>query len=626
MPERIQKLSQEVIGQIAAGEVVERPAAAIKELVENSLDAGASAVTVEIRDGGISYFRVTDNGSGIRQSDIRMAFERHATSKITQAKDLNAIQTLGFRGEALASIAAVARVTCTTRTQEDETGLKVQNDGGQIVSIEEAACPLGTTFVVKDLFYNTPVRLKFLKNPPTEAGFVSDLVMRLILSRPDVSFRYISQGKTLYHSAGDGKLESAVFAIYGSELTRTMRKVNGHESGLILQGYVGIGESGRSNRAHQSFFINGRYMRSALLSSAVEAACRERVMIGKYPACVLHLTMPYDTVDVNVHPNKLEVRFQNEAAVAEAVENIVSEAIRDRDVLEHPVQLQLTKDNPAPVVNVTKQTSVPPLPESVSCIENRPMVDDLEPLMPARPMVLRDSGDAGLMRTLPMVPPLADPPPPPEEKPLPVKQVQAEQVSSFLPNAEKPLRLIGVVFRTFILVEYEDNLLMIDQHAVHERLLFDQLMAAVDQQRCGQELLVPMVLTVTRREQALLAEHRELLESIGLVVEPFGDTEVSVRSIPMVLGQPETKEFLHEVIGQLESERGVVKLEKRRAAILQMACKHAVKGGEALSEAEIRDLVTRMIDQQVTPTCPHGRPLVIALSHRELDKRFKRIQ
>lgn len=638
MAGRIQLLSEEVIGKIAAGEVVERPSAAIKELVENSLDAGASAITVEIRDGGISYFRVTDNGSGIRQSDVRMAFERHATSKITRAQDLFGIRTLGFRGEALASIAAVAHVTCTTRTKDDPSGVKVQNDGGQITAIEETACPEGTTFVVRDLFYNTPVRLKFLKKPATEAGFVSDLMMRLILSRPDVSFRYISQGKTLYHSSGDGKLDSAVFAIYGNEMLRTMRKVDDHQSGMVVKGYVGIGESGRGNRSHQSFFINGRYMRSSLLSSAVEAACRERVMIGKYPVCVLHLTMPFETVDVNVHPNKLEVRFQNETAISEALETIIRSAIADRDALEKPTQLLLTPEPPAAPVKITKQTVDMDKPKSVFDEPNRPTIkNDPYPVSDTRQSgtTLRESAPSygSFMRTVPLVPEPSIPPRPTVigkpaiSKPAQaVKPEQAEQVASFLPEAKKPLRLIGVVFNTFILVEYEDNLLIIDQHAVHERLLFDRMMQAVDQQRCGQELLIPMLMSVTRREQALLAEHREVLEEIGLSVEPFGDTEVSIRTIPMILGEPQTQDFLHEVMDQLDNERGSISLEKRRASILQMACKKAVKGGDALSETEIRDLVTRMIDEKVTPTCPHGRPLVVALSHHELDKRFKRIQ
>ena len=647
---KIQLLNDEVIGKIAAGEVVERPSAAIKELVENSLDAGASAVTVEIRDGGISYFRVTDNGSGIPSGDIRMAFERHATSKITKAQDLHSIATLGFRGEALASIAAVSHVTCTTRTKADASGIKVQNDGGRITAIEEAACPEGTTFVVRDLFYNTPVRLKFLKKPTTEAGFVTDLMMRLILSRPDVSFRYISQGKTVYHSAGDGKMESAVFSIYGSEMLRSMRKVEGNQSGVMIRGYVGIGESARGNRGHQSFFINGRYMKSNILSAAVESACRERVMIGKFPSCVLHLTMPYETVDVNVHPNKLEVRFQNEGALYAAVEDIVRDALIDRDALARPVEIKLTPEKPAPVaVQVTKQTaSIAPVVEKKAVpapvITEKPVVEvKAAPVVPKAPIPELPQKIAMSTAVKPVVlhepvRRLADVPPKPvvENKLAPtapvqkptvgLKEPEAEQIPSFLPEAPKPMKLLGVAFNTFILVEYDDHLLMIDQHAVHERLLFDRLMKAYDQHEAGQELLIPMLVTVSRREQDLLMEHHDLLEGIGLSVEPYGDSEMAIRSIPMILGNPQAKDFLHEILDQLESERGTITMEKRRASILQLACKKAVKGGDALSEDEIRHLVTQMIDQKVTPTCPHGRPLVISLSHQELDKRFKRIQ
>lgn len=657
MANRIQLLSDEVIGQIAAGEVVERPSAAIKELVENSLDAGASAVTVEIRDGGIGYFRVTDNGSGIAAPDIRMAFERHATSKISRPSDLTGIRTLGFRGEALASIAAVARVTCTTRTKADETGLRVQNEGGTIVKIEEAACPEGTSFVVRDLFYNTPVRLKFLKKPVTEAGLVSDLMMRLILSRPDVSFRYISQGKTLYHSAGDGKLESAVFAIYGSEMLRSMRQVEGHQGGVVLRGYVGIGESGRGNRGHESFFINGRYMRSALLSQAVESACRERVMIGKFPTCVLHLTMPYELVDVNVHPNKLEVRFQNENALMGAVETIVREGITDRDALERPAQMVLTPEASAkmPVQVVRSQESasvaqaVPPRSGTMvrpqtfgepagdagrTAAASRAPIPDVRTAESPRELsrlpqsqMTHEVGASVLRAPIrPLGEKSAAPAPQTAAQQSVPEQVQSEQVASFLPEAPKPMRLIGTVFDTYILVEYEDHLLMLDQHAVHERLLFDRMMNLYDTQRVGQELMLPLVVSVTRREQQLLEENRALLEKLGLVVTAFGEHEVSVRSIPMLLGEPQTVDFLHDVLDQLGSERGTVTLEKRRAAILQTACKHAVKGGEKLNEDAIRDLVSRMIDQKVTPTCPHGRPLVVALSHAELDKRFRRIQ
>ena len=655
MAGKIQLLSDEVIGKIAAGEVVERPAAAIKELVENSLDAGASAVTVEIRDGGISYFRVTDNGSGIRGEEIRMAFERHAFS----------IQTLGFRGEALASIAAVAHVTCTTRTKADPSGIKVQNNGGTIESIEEAACPEGTTFVVRDLFFNTPVRLKFLKKPVTEAGYVSDLMMRLILSRPDVSFRYISQGKTLYHSAGDGKLSSAVFSIYGREMLRSMHEVDGHQAGLILKGFVGVGESGRGSRNHQSFFINGRYMKSSILSAAVEAACRKRVLYGKYPTGVLHLTMPYDTVDVNVHPNKLEVRFQNEAAIAEAVEAIVADALADKAPVEQPDVLRLTPEPPPTVpVTVVRQpvtasetaqpeaavrSAVPPkaekkptvgtkIPQKAAIPAKNPPIptQSVPPEKPsAPPKPAPDDAIPAWKQPLVMRSPSAlaqhynaEPAAPPANllkptaslvSPIPVQQ-------TILPNEQTNMRIIGTLFDSYILVEYADNLMLIDQQAVHERVMFDRMMKALDQHRCGQEMLVPMIVSLTRREQQLLDEHARELADIGLVVEPFGENEVSIRSIPMILGQPQAAGLLRDIIDQLENERGVVSLEKRRAAIWALACKRSVRSGERLNDADIRELVSRVADKRVIPASPRGTPLVVALNKTDIDRRFRRMQ
>lgn len=669
MTGKIRLLSDEVIGKIAAGEVVERPSAAIKEMVENSLDAGATAITVEIRDGGITYFRVTDNGSGIPQSEIRMAFERHATSKITKAQDLHAIQTLGFRGEALASIAAVAKVTCTTRTRDDVSGIKVVNNGGRIESIEEAACPEGTTFVVRDLFYNTPVRLKFLKKPATEAGYVSDLMMRMILSRPDVSFRYISQGKTLYHSAGDGKLSSAVFSIYGKEI-RTMHEVDGHQSGVIVKGFIGTGDSGRATRAHQSFFINGRYMKSGVLSAGVEAACRERIMAGRYPSCVLHLTMPFDMVDVNVHPNKLECRFQNDFAMAEAIEAIIRDALRERSPLEKPQVIQLAPEQPNRValVNVTKQDAAPvnvqPARDTADTPANKPERKIEQPIQSVQRVTVSNPASVPANKeSKPVVPPVQMKPVQPMKPLPPVNRPQAAVLhetptavqaymqsypqmmpsvamnnvteppkqeptiaASFLPDVPKPLRLIGTVFNSYILVEYEEHLLLVDQQGVHERLLFDRMTKALDTHSCAQELLIPLIVPATRREQQLLEAHQELLSAIGLTVESFGETEVSVRSIPMILGQPQAGDLLREIIDQLEGERGVISLEKRRAGLIALACKKAVKRGEKLNESDIRELVVRMVEKNVTPTSPRGTPLIVALTHSDIDRRFRRPQ
>lgn len=662
MAGKIRPLSDEVIGKIAAGEVVERPSAAIKEMVENSLDAGATAVTVEIRDGGISYFRVTDNGSGIAQSEIRMAFERHATSKISSSQDLAAIQTLGFRGEALASIAAVAKVTCTTRTRDDASGIKVVNSGGRIESIEEAACPEGTSFVVRDLFFNTPVRLKFLKKPATEAGYVSDLMMRLILSRPDVSFRYISQGKTLYHSAGDGKLSSAVFSIYGKEI-RAMQEIKGHQAGLLLSGYVGTGDSGRATRAHQSFFINGRYMKSSVLSAAVESACRERIMQGRYPTCILHLTMPFDMVDVNVHPNKLECRFQNDSAIAEAVEAIIRDAFVDRSPLDAPQVLQLAPTAPTNVapVSVKKQEALAPATQTTAPavkaetaakvgVPQTKVQEEAKPSSPSTAVPAKDevkpvpavdkpasAAAAPSPRPLPQMKPLQ-----PVSRPKPAilhestaavhafmqsyQQAAAETPASFLPDSPKPLRIIGTAFNSYILVEYDDSLLLIDQQGVHERLLFDRMMKALDTHNCGQELLIPLIVPATRREQQLLEAHHELLEAIGLTVESFGETEVSIRSIPMILGQPQAGDLLREILDQLEGERGVISLEKRRAGILALACKKAVRSGEKLNESDLRELVVRMVEKKIIPTSPRGTPLIVALTHSDIDRRFRRPQ
>ena len=625
---KIKALSEDLIGKIAAGEVVERPAAAVKELVENSLDAGATAVTVEIREGGLNYIRVADNGCGIDESDIRMAFERHATSKISREQDLSSIATLGFRGEALASIAAVSKVTMTTRTAAHETGLKVRNEGGKITDVQETACPVGTTIVVSDLFFNVPVRKGFMKKSAQEAAAVHELMTQMLLSRPDVSFRYISNGKTEYHSPGDGQTATALQTVYGSRAMKAMKEVNDHGNGLIIRGYVGIGENARGTRNQELFFINGRVMHSKLLNDAVETACRERVMIGRFPVCALYITIAYNAVDVNVHPNKLEVRFSDEAGVYEAVLSAVLGALKERDAFENPVEMPLSKDregNTVPDVTRIQHPAVrPDVQVSVSKVlpaeaavktdtpEQKPQPVFRETVLPSTPKISYSSEPVTAEKAT------AGPPS--------VLQEKAEQVNTILPEVPKPMKVFGALFNTFILIEYEDQLLLVDQHAVHERLLFDRLMEEhTAAKQTGQELLVPIVISVTNAEQRLLEENREALESIGMVVEAFGERDVAVRTIPMILGEAQTKGFVRDVIAELQNGRDPT-LEKKRTALLQTACKHAVKAGEELSEEQLRDLLVRMLEQKVTPTCPHGRPLVVSITHKELDKKFKRIQ
>ena len=625
---KIRPLSENLIGKIAAGEVVERPAAAIKELIENSLDAGATAVTVEIQEGGLTSIRVADNGSGIDESDIRMAFERHATSKISREQDLDAIATLGFRGEALASIAAVSRITMTTRTAASDTGLKVKNEGGRITDIQEIACPVGTTIQVNDLFFNVPVRKGFMKKAGQEASAVHDLIVQLLLSRPDVSFRYISNGKTEFHSPGDGQTATALQTVYGSYAMKFMKEVNDHGNGLIIKGYVGIGENGRGNRNQEMFFINGRVMQNKILNEALETACRERVMIGKFPVCALYITIPYEAVDVNVHPNKLEVRFRDETGVYEAVLSAVLMALKEKDAFQHPVEMTLSPQKEKASDRMME------VPVQAAPVMRRPLPSPDESVTVSRTLPASASAFSPAPKPEPVY---RDIPPRPAEKinipaagreyaaPAVMKE-SAEQVNTILSAVRKPMKVFGALFNTFILVEYEDQLLMVDQHAVHERLLFDRLMSEhTEKAQAGQEMLVPVVLGVTNAEQRLLEDNREALESIGLVVEAFGEKDVAVRTIPVILGEAQTKDFIRDVINDLQNGKDPT-FEKKRTQLLQTACKHAVKGGETLTEEELRSLLDTMIEQKVTPTCPHGRPLVVSISHRELDRKFKRIQ
>lgn len=684
---KIQRLTPEIVGKIAAGEVVERPAAAIKELVENSMDAGATAVTIEIRDGGISYFRVTDNGSGIPHDQVRMAFERHATSKIDKEEDLYAIATLGFRGEALASIAAVSQITCSTRTTDEDYGMKIVNHGGQVIKIEEAPIPEGTTFIVENLFYNTPVRLKFLKKPAYEAGLVSDFVMRLILSRPDIAFRFVNQSKTVYHSPGDGKADSAIYSIYGREMLDSMRYIKGAKNGMLVEGYIGIGDSARGNRNHQSFFINGRYMKNNLLSQGLEQGARERVTIGNFPTCVLYITLPYDKVDVNVHPNKLEVRFQNEMAIFEGMRDLVHDALKEDTPLSNIPQMALTQEKAKggfAAFHQVQTTPVQKVEESekeeltsateVKSLEEEPAEDksEKEKLLEAFSQIGQNMSNPKPQSTLtfrerpygsvvhPTYQPVqqksisqkeqmadleADPVTAEHNETLWVKadtlvnkiepvQEKKQQRMEFGEGeqiqGETPFRLqikvLGVVFLTYILVEYKDQLLLIDQHAAHERLLYDQFMKALDHHQGSQQLLVPQVIPLTFIEKSTLDVYEEALRQVGFEFESFGDSTIQLRALPVILGEPQAKSFFLEMLDEMENRKALNTVEKRRAAIIQMSCKRAVKGGENLPMTEIESIVEQLIVGGVTPTCPHGRPLVVGITQKELEKRFKRIQ
>jgi len=674
----ILRLDQELIGKIAAGEVVESPASAIKELVENSLDAGSTCVTVEIRDGGIAYLRVTDNGRGIRARDVRMAFERHATSKITKSDDLFALHTLGFRGEALASIAAVSKLTLTTKSIHEESGTRAVNEGGEIKGITEAASPQGTTIVARELFYNTPVRLKFLKKPTTEASKVAEVIARLILAHPDVSFRLIHNGKQIYASSGNGDLRSAVFSLYGRETASAMIPVKS-EGSVSVNGLVGVGLQARSNRARQTFIVNGRTIRSQVLTQALEDGCRERVTIGHYPICVLNIDMPTNTVDVNVHPNKLEVRFSDEHLVYENVCGAVVDSFSVSPLKSAP-HMTLTREVPQTTLNSsvvqvidtqtesgieqareqTKTEARQPVIKTINIQINPPKQEESvqqqtetdkptpqqqadftsfvtqyfggaalrESVVPGRQEPLgfaklndglaeqsETAGEAEAIETQRA-----------EKKPEAVQQeLLPKQEANTLGDELSGYSMVGVAFDTYIILQNQKQLIMIDQHAAHERILYEKLMREIDAGVGSQLLMVAQVVHVTPQDAVKIEAYREDIQAAGFDIEPFGDDAYQIRAVPNVLGVPQTKSAFLDMVDRLGELRVLSTAQKRRDAILQMACKKAVKGGDKLTMEEIKPLLVDMLRTNAPPTCPHGRPLVVVLERTEIEKRFKRI-
>ena len=674
----ILRLDQELIGKIAAGEVVESPASAIKELVENSLDAGSTCVTVEIRDGGIAYLRVTDNGRGIRARDVRMAFERHATSKITKSDDLFALHTLGFRGEALASIAAVSKLTLTTKSIHEESGTRAVNEGGEIKGITEAASPQGTTIVARELFYNTPVRLKFLKKPTTEASKVAEVIARLILAHPDVSFRLIHNGKQIYASSGNGDLRSAVFSLYGRETASAMIPVKS-EGSVSVNGLVGVGLQARSNRARQTFIVNGRTIRSQVLTQALEDGCRERVTIGHYPICVLNIDMPTNTVDVNVHPNKLEVRFSDEHLVYENVCGAVADSFSVSPLKSAP-HMTLTREVPQTTLNPsvvqvidtqtesgieqareqTKTEARQPVIKTINIQINPPKQEESvqqqtetnkptpqqqadftsfvtqyfggtalrESVVPGRQEPLgfaklndrlaeqsETAGEAEAIETQRA-----------EKKPEAVQQeLLPKQEANTLGDELSGYSMVGVAFDTYIILQNQKQLIMIDQHAAHERILYEKLMREIDAGVGSQLLMVAQVVHVTPQDAVKIEAYREDIQAAGFDIEPFGDDAYQIRAVPNVLGMPQTKSAFLDMVDRLGELRVLSTAQKRRDAILQMACKKAVKGGDKLTMEEIKPLLVDMLRTNAPPTCPHGRPLVVVLERTEIEKRFKRI-
>ncbi|MCX7843144.1 MAG: DNA mismatch repair endonuclease MutL [Clostridia bacterium] len=612
-------LDENTSNKIAAGEVIERPSSVVKELVENSIDAGASAITVEIKNGGISFIKVTDNGSGIDEDDIEIAFERHATSKIKSARDLESIATLGFRGEALSSIAAVSTVELTTRVEKNNHGTYIKVQGGSVKEVRQTGCPVGSTFIVRDLFYNTPARYKFLKKDSTEAGYVSDVLSRIALGNPSISIKLLSNSAVVFHSPGNNDLLSAIFSIYGKEIARDVLAVSYSDEKMSLSGFVGKADIARSNRTNQSIFINGRYIKSKLISSAVDEAYKTLLMKSRFPFFVLNLDINPQLVDVNVHPTKMEVRFSQEQeifmGVYHAVENslISSSLIKEmrlEDEKEDGFRFKNTAINKPDYSQeeiAVSSISVSEYPETQYTPQSKTSYN------------IQDSIEAA------------------EETKYPEPSYSMNNYTCIENNAggiETPKKynsfaeymIVGQAFSTYIILQKAEELVLIDQHAAHERIMYERLKKKYENKvKISQNLIVPLVVNMTYKEIKFLEENKDFFISLGFEFENFGNNSVIIRAVPLLDENDAIKSTFLEVIDALINSNKTINSITADETLYSIACKAAVKANKRLDDSEIRSLLEELDFLENPYTCPHGRPTAIRLTKHELEKMFKRI-
>lgn len=603
---RINVLSQHTANQIAAGEVVERPASVVKELLENSLDAGATAITVETRAGGTEYIRVTDNGSGIEYDDVETAFLRHATSKIADAADLESIATLGFRGEALASIAAVAKVTLKTKTRDAQTGVEITVCGGKVISTLPSGCPDGTSIEVTDLFYNVPARLKFMKSGRAEAAYISDYVSRMIMAEPETAIKLIQSEKTVYQSAGDGSFDNALFTVYGA-IKPYIKTVQYDDGYVRISGAVGTEQLSKLNRNQQSFYVNRRYIKSQKLSFALQRAFDARLMSGRFPFAALNISIAPEEIDVNVHPNKLDIRFKDENRVIHALVTSVKTALGDYA--------------PPAVTSHGDEVQAEVFGRSAEIAENAVQASENDAAVTVRDLFDKDRlvtsvrvGESMGQHTYPCTF---------RDTPARVSPVQSQPAVQTVMDAQ-PYRIIGQFFDCYWAVQQGDKLFFIDQHAAHERKLYEELREGTASV-ASQQLLMPLIINLQPHEYALLFANIELFGELGFEIDEFGANTVSVRAIPHIMGQPQTEDFLRDALAILERTGRLTAADVKRRELIQSACKHAVKAGAQLDSAEIAALLDAYLERGIPLTCPHGRPVMITMSKTEFEKLFNRI-
>lgn len=663
--QHIQVLDQVTIDKIAAGEVIERPASIVKELVENAIDAGATHVTIEIEEGGISLIRITDDGSGIMKEDIRNAFLRHSTSKIRNVEDLLHITSLGFRGEALSSIAAVTKVEVITKTKEAILGTRYVIEGGQELSLEEAGSSDGTTFIIRQLFYNVPARRKFLKTAMTEAGHVQDLLIRLALSHPEVAFRFLNNNQEKLRTSGSGKLKDVIYNIYGRDVASNLLELDYWQGGIHITGYLGKPLITRGNRNFETFFVNGRYVKSTMISRAVEDAYKDFMMQHKFPFVVLHFQVDTETVDVNVHPTKLELRFQNQQEVYKTVFEAIHRQLLEPELIpqvEVPEPLtspvQEKKKTPSPDLKLVRRVMPSDSKEAAASITTTP-IDSAAPTaseqvkeephnedyfirkMRERVMSYHNRNSSAEVKDQKKIFR-------PEEQKKRI-QTSVHEATTYkvneTPVIQKPkqldlfeekllkretraeYRLIGQIFDTYWLVQFQDNLYIIDQHAAHERVLYERTLKEMkNREFTSQYLSPPIILTLSMQEAELLKTHKERFERIGFEIEPFGGEEYAIRAVPANLFSIAKKELFMEMLDNLADGLSTnMTPDIIDEKVASMSCKAAVKGNNRLSAQEVDALIGELLELENPYHCPHGRPTIIAMSKKELEKKFKRI-
>lgn len=636
-------LDENTINKIAAGEVVERPASVVKELVENAMDAGAKAITVEIKEGGIAFIRITDNGCGIEKEQVRTAFLRHATSKIKTAEDLVSVSSLGFRGEALASIAAVGQVEMITKEEGTMTGVRYEIQGGKETGFEEIGCPEGTTIIVRNLFFNTPARKKFLKSAMTEGSYVTELMQRLAMSRPDISFKYILNGQNKLYTTGNGKLKDIIYGIYGRDITSNLLEVHTVCEHIEISGYIAKPFISRGNRTYENYFVNGRYTKGALINKAIEEAYKTFVMIHKYPFTALHFQIKPELLDVNAHPTKMELRYHNSEELFNFIVASIKERLLDQELIPAATtgtaKEEKAENKAASIENQIKNI---PLPEPFEAERKKQLYEEkkMTSLNEKNDSVMEEASGYKTEQVQKE-----------EEKQtkmneFPVKKAvpaEAKEISYDItidkgqmdffeeklltPEARKKHRLIGQLFKTYWLIEFEDKLFILDQHAAHEKVLYERLMNRLhNKDFYSQQLMPPIMISLNDREKAALLENMDTFCSLGFQIEEFGGNEYMVRGVPEDLFGLLPEDVLIAFIDEFVGNTGKVKLDIFVSHLSTMACKAAIKGNQQITPREADALIDELLTLENPYNCPHGRPTIISISMTELEKKFKRIQ